>query len=106
MTGLRMSAMNVGPLSVDANLLVAFTRMVLKISLPAGTAFAEPEQLVAKTEATIRRPFKQADLGERSQERVRGRFGKRQGLGNLRRAPIHVVPSPTDPKPLRHAILN
>jgi len=55
---------------------------------PCQHGFAESEQLVSKTEATIRCPFKQTDLGERSQERVRRGFGKRQGLGNFRCAPF------------------
>jgi len=53
MTGLRMSAMNVGPLSVDANLLVAFAAETLARRSATGRLQQAQRAVLKEVEVTI-----------------------------------------------------
>lgn len=53
MTGLRMSAMNVGPLSVDANLLVAFAAETLARRSATGRLRQAQRAVLKEVEVTI-----------------------------------------------------
>ena len=53
MTGLRMSAMNIGPLSVDANLLVAFAAETLARRSATGRLRQAQRAVLKEVEVTI-----------------------------------------------------